>query len=198
MGRYKIRTNLRMIRHRVFDILRQYDRIIMCGSSGDYNSLLFSPVDHEYLREKTVDITALMSPRENGQPFALKYCVFLLFLTIIQSGAHSPIVDATYTLYLYYLDHEMVESEFRFAKQQPLVSIGHNMRGYQWRPNRQMATLLKAVLDTFDSLPSALRKGYRGRIMEFSSQGMVDGDRERRPPYDPPMTAFRPFYNARQ
>ena len=124
------------VRKEVIDFLRRYDRIIVSGQTGDFVSLFISINDHLQLLPKIVCVSSYYNCRIANDALGLKFASFLMFNTILQDEAHSPLVDAAFTLYLYLIDFDRIEH----VKSQLLETRNMNQgfRGYVYPKNPNM------------------------------------------------------------
>ena len=95
--------SLNFIRYRVYDLCKEADIILTVGPERDFDSLCHLATDYNSIRTKIIDLGRLLSPRKDGNPFALKYLCYALLQTNIQSGLHSSLTDCLATLYLFLL-----------------------------------------------------------------------------------------------
>lgn len=143
------------IRKEVIDFLRKYDRIIVSGQTGDFVNLFISINDHLQLLPKIICVSSYYNCRIANEALGLKYSSFLLFNVILQDKAHSPLIDAIYTLYLYLIDFDRIED----IKSELIVTKNMNQgfRGYIYPKNPHMASLLRATMNLIGDWPAPFK-----------------------------------------
>lgn len=174
-----------IVRKQLIPILMEYDRIIVAGGLLDFMSMGFTIDDWNFIRPRIRDINYYYSCRYNVEQLGLRFITFLLFGTIIQENAHSPIVDAGFTLYAYIIDYKEFEKVHQEATQglewmNPWPHIRYPL-------NYQMSLLQKEVLNEIRDWPIDLRKRPKkewGLSKSWNPDGLLDTEGvELRPPY---------------
>ena len=145
-------------RRTIINILRQYDRIIVSGQTGDFVNIFLSINDHLFLLPRIVCVASYFNTRIlSKQSLGLKYISFLLFNVELQKAYHSPLIDAAYTLYAYLLDFERIEAVKRLLPTPTPVSMGFH--GFSWPQNRNMSSLLFETMKIIGDWPKGLKVG---------------------------------------
>ena len=65
--------SLNFIRYRVYELCKEADIILAVGPERDFDSLCYLATDYNSIRKKIIDLGRLLSPRKDGNPFALTY-----------------------------------------------------------------------------------------------------------------------------
>lgn len=167
----------------IVNLLDQFDRIIVSGQYQDFETLEISPEDHfqNYL-PKIVDISSYYDCHKVHERLGLKRCAFVMFNVILQSGHHSALTDAMYTLYLYLIDFHRIERIVPSLDY--VIHLGNDYNGYQYPKNQLMASLLRNTLNQVGDWPNSFkyspydneRKRYRKMCSRvYNSNDYING-----------------------
>ena len=104
---------LSFVRAKFIEWICQTDILVTVNAASDLRALGLTGHDMKLIYHKIRDVGLVYSPRLNRQPMSLRNIVFLYFGRIVQAngGTHSPQLDATSAIWLYFYRMEEIEKQ---------------------------------------------------------------------------------------
>lgn len=190
-------NTLAYVRERVFSILSSADRIILHGQSGDLKGLYFKQAEYDEIRHKIRDVGAYYNIRRNGGTMAVQIATYLLFQEVIQGlQLHYAIVDAFWTLALYYADMDAIEDCYENCQND--IRYDNGWPEVVYPPNKTMSWLYQQYQAWFNEWPYPIKRRKVGKPRRLHHDDddteFVEPADEPRPPYLLSKSVFDPFY----